>query len=96
MDSIFCLDQYREGCSWTGGGGARPFAIQPCPVEPLLQSYLPEWIVRFLSDLWKRVRLHCFKYILIELSIESLGFFFFLGSRCGFVGKFSCLWTRTG
>lgn len=55
MDSIFRLEQNREGCSWAGRGGTRPFAVQPCPVDPLLRAYLPEWVVGFLSDLWKRV-----------------------------------------
>ena len=55
MDSIFRLERNREGCSWAGRGGTRPFAVQPCPVDPLLRAYLPEWVVGFLSDLWKRV-----------------------------------------
>ncbi|XP_023348331.1 uncharacterized protein LOC111717043 isoform X3 [Eurytemora carolleeae] len=56
MDSIFRLERNREGCSWAGRGGTRPFAVQPCPVDPLLRAYLPEWVVGFLSDLWKRDR----------------------------------------
>ena len=29
--------------------------VQPCPVDRLLQAFLPPWMISFLTDLWLRV-----------------------------------------
>lgn len=57
MDSCFHTQHENDLGMERGWSDMRLLAYRgtPCPVDRLLETFLPLWIYRFLSDLWLRV-----------------------------------------